>query len=193
MRTWDPRYGTNIEFHNRGYPAKRALPTMLTHDRYGPFGRISSQCGWIFDIHSHSRKCIRLWCFQKFPNPIFPLGAFYKYTCVIVLTQLQQKCFRYGHVAWQHQVSSVTIVGLPQINSLAPGKFEWNFRYVIFKQIFVIDGWLKDLSWNCPNMNVTRLQWWSVNIGSGNGLVPSGNKPLHEPMLTEISVIIWCH
>ena len=26
-------------------------------------------------------------------------------------------------------------------NSLAPGKFEWNFRHVIFKQILVIDGW----------------------------------------------------
>ena len=26
------------------------------------------------------------------------------------------------------------------INSLAPGKFEWNFRHVIFKQILVIDG-----------------------------------------------------
>ena len=26
-------------------------------------------------------------------------------------------------------------------NSLAPGKFEWNFRRVIFKQILVIDGW----------------------------------------------------
>ena len=25
---------------NRGYPAKRALPTMLTHGRWGPFGRI---------------------------------------------------------------------------------------------------------------------------------------------------------
>ena len=26
------------------------------------------------------------------------------------------------------------------INSLAPGKFEWNFRHVISKQILVIDG-----------------------------------------------------
>ena len=26
-------------------------------------------------------------------------------------------------------------------NSLAPGKFWWNFRYVIFKQILLIDGW----------------------------------------------------
>ena len=31
------------------------------------------------------------------------------------------------------------------VNSLAPGKFEWNFRQVIFKNILVIDGW--DISW----------------------------------------------
>ena len=30
------------------------------------------------------------------------------------------------------------------------------------------------------------------NIGSGNGLVPSGNKPLHEPMLAKFYVTI-CH
>ena len=27
------------------------------------------------------------------------------------------------------------------VNSLAPGKFEWTFRCVIFKRILVIDGW----------------------------------------------------
>ena len=27
------------------------------------------------------------------------------------------------------------------VNSLAPGKFEWNFRYVIFKWISAVDGW----------------------------------------------------
>ena len=27
------------------------------------------------------------------------------------------------------------------VNSLAPGKFEWNFRNVISKQILVIEGW----------------------------------------------------
>ena len=30
-------------------------------------------------------------------------------------------------------------------------------------------------------MNDAGLQWWLVNIGSGDGLVPSGNKPLPEP------------
>ena len=39
------------------------------------------------------------------------------------------------------------------------------------------DWWWRYLFWNCPNMNVTGLHWWSVNIGSGNGLVPSGTKP----------------
>ena len=42
-------------------------------------------------------------------------------------------------------------------------------------------------------MNISWLYWWSVNIGSGNGLVPSGNKPLPEPILTQISDTIWRH
>ena len=52
-------------------------------------------------------------------------------------------------------------------------------------------------------VNVTRPRWWLVNIGSGNGLVSSGNigsgnglvplgtKPIPEPMLTKIYVDIW--
>ena len=76
------------------------------------------------------------------------------------------------------------------VDSLAPGKFERNFRHVIFKQILVIDGW----GISCEiALNVTGLHWWSVNIGSGNGLVPSGNKPLPEPMLIKISNAIWRH
>ena len=30
-----------------------------------------------------------------------------------------------------------------------------------------------------------------VNIGSGNGLVPFGNKPLADPILTKICNAIW--
>ena len=75
------------------------------------------------------------------------------------------------------------------INPLAPGEFEWNFRHLISKQISMIDGW--GISYEiAPNMNVNGLHWWSVNIGLGNGLVLSGNKPLPEPMLTQISVTI---
>ena len=52
------------------------------------------------------------------------------------------------------------------------------------------DWWLRHLLWNCPNMNVTGLHWWSVNIDLGSGMVLSGNKPLPEPMLTQIFVAI---
>ena len=32
-----------------------------------------------------------------------------------------------------------------------------------------------------------------VNFGSGNGLVPAGNKPLLEPVLIQFYVTIWHH
>ena len=76
-------------------------------------------------------------------------------------------------------------------NSLFPGKFEWNFRHVIFKQILVIDDW-----GICCEIALIWLSLdfiWSVNIGSGNGLVTLGNEPLPEPMLTQITVAIWHH
>ena len=59
------------------------------------------------------------------------------------------------------------------VNSLAPGKFEWNFIYVIFKWILVIDGW--GISYEIALISMHWTSWWSVNIGSGNGLVPSAN------------------
>ena len=40
---------------------------------------------------------------------------------------------------------------------------------------------------------LTRPHWWLLNIGSGKGLVPSGNKPLPEPMLTKFYDTRWQH
>ena len=40
-------------------------------------------------------------------------------------------------------------------------------------------------------MNITEHLLWLLNIGSANALVPSGNKPLPEPVLTQIYVSIW--
>ena len=37
------------------------------------------------------------------------------------------------------------------------------------------------------------MRTFEVNIGAGNGLVPSGNKPLPEPMLIQIYVVIRHH
>ena len=44
--------------------------------------------------------------------------------------------------------------------------------------------------WNCLLVNATEHIWWYGNVGSGNGLLLSGNKPLPEPILTQIYVTI---
>ena len=40
--------------------------------------------------------------------------------------------------------------------------------------------------WYCPQVNVTWLHHWWVNIGLDNDLVSSGNKPLPWPMFSKI-------
>ena len=69
----------------------------------------------------------------------------------------------------------------------------WMKFYICNFQIDFSSWLLRHLLWNRPNINVTGLHWWSVNIDSGNGLVPSCKKPFTEPILTHISVAIWCH
>ena len=49
--------------------------------------------------------------------------------CTIPSTKIITPCFTEGNTDQK------------PINSLAPWKFEWIFRHVIFKQILVIDGW----------------------------------------------------
>ena len=41
-------------------------------------------------------------------------------------------------------------------------------------------------------VRATEIHWQQVNIGSGHGLVSSGDKPLPESMLTHNYVAIWC-
>ena len=71
---------------------------------------------------------------------------------------------------------------LVSINLLAPGRFEWNFRHVIFKQILVIDGW----GISCE----IDLLWMSLDFTDDQSTWVDGNKPLPGPMLTKISVAI---
>ena len=50
-----------------------------------------------------------------------------------------------------------------RLNSLVPGKFEWNFKHVICNKIFSY-WWWRHFLWNCPDMNVTGLNWWSSTL-----------------------------
>ena len=52
------------------------------------------------------------------------------------------------------------------VNSLTPGKFEWNFRHVIFKQILVIDGWgiSCEIAQIWMSLDFTDDQWTLVQV-----------------------------
>ena len=51
-----------------------------------------------------------------------------------------------------------------------------------------MNRYLGNFLWNCPHLN-DIIPHWKVNIGWGDGLLPSDNKPLPELMLTQFSVI----
>ena len=57
------------------------------------------------------------------------------------------------------------------VNSLTPGKFKWSFRYVIFKWILVIDGWVI----SCE----IALIWMSLDST--------------DDQSTLVQVMAWCH
>ena len=69
------------------------------------------------------------------------------------------------------------------LNSLDPGGI-WLQSQISKFQTHFNNKYLKYFLWNCYQVNATTPQWSLVNIGSVNGLAPSGNKPLPEPMLT---------
>ena len=62
------------------------------------------------------------------------------------------------------------LIGDQWVNSLAPGKFEWNFSYLIFKIISVNDGWVI----SCK----LALKWMSLD--------------LTDDKSTLVQVMAWC-
>ena len=60
-----------------------------------------------------------------------------------------------------------------------------NWMYNFRKQFK--DWYLQYYQWNHTLYEFTGPYWWYINIASGDGLVPSGNKPLPEALLTKIS------
>ena len=78
---------------------------------------------------------------------------------------------------WNHSPSHHTWLSMwlpiragDKFSSLAPGKFEWNFRYAIFKRILVIDGW--DISFEIA------LMWMPLNFTDNQS--------------TLVQVMAWC-
>ena len=65
---------------------------------------------------------------------------------------------------WHHNnTESVQLIGPWKFGLKLKGNFQANF----------IAWWLTNFLWNCHQMNVIASCWWQINIGLGNGLVPS--------------------
>ena len=94
----------------------------------------------------------------------------------------------------------LTSIGIPftkitqsfYLRFIGPSEIWMKFQISNIKANFT-DWWLRYFWWNCPQLIVTGYHWWYVNIGSGNGLVPSGSRPLPKLMLTQFYVTIWRH
>ena len=113
------------------------------------------------------------------------------------------------------------LVSSGSVNSLVPGKFDCHFRYQIFQIISVINGWgisselalrwtslyltddkstlVQVMAWCRQATSHYLSQWWPRSLLPYgvtrpqwvNGLVPSGDMPLLEQMLTKFYDAIW--
>ena len=123
---------------------------------------------------------------------IGPLGTNFSEILIEIYTfSFKKMHFKMSSGKWQpfclgHNLTSSLV------DSLVPRRFESNFKTSNF-QADLSDWWLGYLSWNCPQVIIAGPHWWWVNIGSGNGWVPSGNKLLPEPVLTKTCLTLWHH
>ena len=84
-------------------------------------------------------------------------------------------------VSNNNNCSNISLNVSLDINSLIPARSGWCFINGIFKLV------LPTVIFRSYD---NAFRWWN-NAGSGNGLVPSGNKPTPEPMFPQLCVAIW--
>ena len=74
---------------------------------------------------------------------------------------------------------------------LAFSCFVFMFWFVtLYTKIDILQQLVTQTQINIQWLNAIRPYWWLINTCSGNGLVPSGNKPSPVSMLTQIYVPI---
>ena len=122
----------------------------------------------------------------------FYIGTFFLYTIYVSVISLTSNSNLVGHFEWRHLINRKFTSSLiatetnfqGSINSLARGKRD-DLKRVIFEHVL----WIKFM---CTSSEIAHNDakwhiWCLDNIGSGNGLVPSGNKSLPESRFTQIS------
>ena len=84
---------------------------------------------------------------------------------------------------WHITYPEVFIIGVHDFNILTSGRSGSSyFKYVISKYISLANHvYFHEIA---AHVNARGRVWWSVNIASKNGLMPSSNKPFPLPILT---------
>ena len=100
------------------------------------------------------------------------------------------------------KTSKLRVAGLCEgwpVNSLLKGSitrkmFPFDDVIMIHVSVIISKHMLRQIMFtsNSCKIVLTEHLWLQVNIGSGNGLVPSCNQPLPEPMMTQI-YMMWPH
>ena len=82
------------------------------------------------------------------PRPATTFRILRRKNTNVMTTESQQTLFALLSSLWNHNPATppgrspvIWWFHCRVLNSMAPGEFEWNFRYVIFKRILVIVGW----------------------------------------------------
>ena len=164
-----------------------------------------STMGWyLLDWNDNGRQvCCKImifgvWSMVKHVNPFISTlynGCNYLSIQGLKLNHVSKRATRYWSLARSRDIESI----LPFIYCHRQSTAHWSLGDVgiISKSlIFKIISQKSNLSTNCE----IAVRWIlqtplirKVNIGSGNGLVPSGDEPLPESVLTKMCVAIWCH
>ena len=97
----------------------------------------------------------------------------------------------FPNLASENENFDCSPVGMNMFNSLALGDVAVIFKNIFLNSLYRIVAWAHAVKLPSDKCHKTLLM--RSNIGSSNDMVPSGIKPLLEPMLNQIYVTIWRH
>ena len=125
--------------------------------------------GYMWVIHSHSSSLLHWYC------GIFSMIEQQPFRILIISTNVQpQPCTT--NRCWPRSPTPCGVTRPQWVNLLALEKY---------------DKHVEQVQWHCSHVNATATQWSEVKIISENVFLPSGNRPLHELMLTQNYCAIW--
>ena len=136
-------------------------------------------------------------------DSVMPLGVdvtcIYDYISENITENMPDAVDKHSLVKYLTKIFDLSYMGMPSFVSKARARSRVCSQgcvvrgYGVTETSSLTHNWKNTYCVTETEMLSTGLYQWQVNNGSCNGLVSSGNKPLPEPMLTQICVATWRH